>query len=71
MPNCPVCGKELTAETNDEECSNTPYRHGKHAFYVVPMAKFVEPLGPEGIGSGVIPRVYVSLEELKEKYRNA
>ena len=27
---CPVCGKALTPETNDEPCPDTPYCHGRH-----------------------------------------
>jgi hypothetical protein len=33
---CPVCGKVLTPETNDEPCSDTPYWHGRHALFVYP-----------------------------------
>jgi hypothetical protein len=32
---CPVCGKELSEETNDEICPNSLYWHGKHAVSVL------------------------------------
>jgi hypothetical protein len=32
---CPVCGKELSPETNDEYCPNSPYGHGKHPICVI------------------------------------
>ena len=34
---CPVCGKVLTPETNDESCPDTPYWHGRHALFVYDM----------------------------------
>lgn len=34
MITCPVCGKELTQDTNDEACLNSPYVHGKHPIFV-------------------------------------
>lgn len=37
---CPVCGKELSSETNDEDCPNTPYKHGKHVFCVIDFGEY-------------------------------
>ena len=36
---CPVCKKELSPETNEELCPNSPYRHGKHSIFVIELDK--------------------------------
>lgn len=32
---CPICGKELSFATNEEDCPNSPYSHGKHPIVVL------------------------------------
>jgi len=39
---CPVCGKVLTPETNNEACPNSPYWHGKHPLFVMDFTEFTE-----------------------------
>lgn len=45
---CPVCGKVLTPETNDEPCPDT-YWHGRHALFVYemkPTSPYSQPQAP-------------------------
>lgn len=32
---CPICGKILSPETNQEACPNSPYLHGRHPIVVL------------------------------------
>lgn len=39
MIRCPICGKVLSENTNDEDCPNSPFRHGKHPIFVISAIK--------------------------------
>lgn len=49
--NCPVCGKELSESTNDEDCPNSPYWHGKHAIAIVDDRVYAQPARPKTLDS--------------------
>jgi hypothetical protein len=34
---CPVCGKELSIETNNEVCPRSFFKNGKHPIFIVEM----------------------------------
>jgi hypothetical protein len=52
---CPVCGKHLTPETNDEKCSGNLYKHGKHPIFVFDFPTGAYDFRPETVAR-VLPK---------------